>query len=157
MAARSSLAPSFYAPLLAEYASFMQDLQSESNDFSEAVAFSAPAQKMAPYMWCKCYMAKYGPLGIETTRLASIEWSASGAEHSWSIGAWFHSKKRNRLSQTNVERFVRVHTNLSLEAALDGNSPMKILAWDLEMNIDEEAEEETELAGGAAAAGGGGE
>jgi hypothetical protein len=55
-----------------------------------------------------------------------------------------------------VERFVRVHTNLSLEAALDGNSPMKILAWDLEMSIDEEAEEETELAGGAAAAGGGG-
>ena len=34
--------------------------------------------------------------------------------------------------------------------------PMKILAWDLEMAIDEEAEEETELAGGAAAAGGGG-
>ena len=45
-------------------------------------------------------------------------------EHSWSIEAWFHSKKRNRLSQTNVERFVRVHTNLSLEAALDGNSPI---------------------------------
>jgi hypothetical protein len=61
------------------------------------------------------------------------------------------------LSQTIVERFVRVHTNLSLEAALDGNSPMKILAWDLEMTIDEEAEEETKLAGGAAAAGGGGE
>jgi len=55
-----------------------------------------------------------------------------------------------------VERLVRVHTNLSLEAALDGNSPMKILAWDLEMSIDEEAEEETELAGGAAVAGGGG-
>jgi len=77
-------------------------------------------------------------------------------EHSWSIEAWFHSKKRNRLSQTNVERCVRVHTNLSLEAALDGNSPMKIFAWNLEMSIDEEAEEETELAGGAAAAGGGG-
>ena len=60
------------------------------------------------------------------------------------------------MSQSNVGRFVRVHTNLSLEAALDGNSPMKILAWDFEMSIDEEAEEETELAGGAAAAGGGG-
>ena len=60
------------------------------------------------------------------------------------------------MSQNNVKRFVRVHTNLSLEAALDGNSPMKILAWDLEMSIDEEAEEETELEGGAAVAGGGG-
>jgi hypothetical protein len=146
-----------YAPLLAEYASFMQDLQSESNGLSEAVVFSAPAQKMAPYMWCKCYMAKYGPFGIETARLASIEWPASVAEHSWSIGAWFHSKKRNRLSQTNAGRFVRVHTILSLEAALDGNSPMKILAWGLKMTIGEEAEEETVLAGGAAAAGGGGE
>jgi hypothetical protein len=95
-------------------------------------------------------------LGIETTRLASIACSASSAEHSWFIEVWFHSQKRNRLSQTNVERFVRVHTNLSLEAALDGNLPMKILAWDLEMTIDEEVEEETELAGGAAAAGGGG-
>jgi hypothetical protein len=94
-------------------------------------------------------------LGIETARLASIACSASGAEHSWSIEVWIHCKKRNRLSQTNVGRFVRVHANLSLEAALDGNSPMKILAWDLEMTIDEEVEEDTELAGGAAAAGGG--
>jgi hypothetical protein len=37
--------------IIEEYASFMQDLQSESNDLSEALAFSDPAQKMAPYMW----------------------------------------------------------------------------------------------------------
>jgi hypothetical protein len=104
------------------------------------------------------YMAKYGPLGIETARLASIEWSVSGAEHSRSIGAWFHSKKRNRLSQTNVERPCACTPKKSEPGGRAGRQlAHEILARDLEKTIDEEAEEETDLAGGVAAVGGGSE
>ena len=58
-----------------------------------------------------------------------------------SIEAWIHSKKRNRLGQTNVERLVRTHTNLRLQAILqDWSSIPK--AWDMETLIDEASDAE---------------
>ena len=46
------------------------------------------------------------------------------------------SKKRNRLGQTNVERLLRVHTNLSLESTLE-EWTATALPWDSEMIIDD--------------------
>jgi hypothetical protein len=69
-------------------------------------------------------------------RLVSLSTSATTCEHSWSIEAWVHSKKRNRLGQTNVERLVRTHTNLRLQAILQEWSRIS-QAWDMETLIDE--------------------
>ena len=68
--------------------------------------------------------------------LVSLNTSAKACEHSWSIEAWIHSKKRNRLGQTNVERLVRTHTNLRLQAILQDWSLIS-KAWDMETLIDE--------------------
>ena len=65
------------------------------------------------------------------------------------IEAWIHSKKRNRLRQTNVERLVRVHTNLALERTLD-NFVATALPWEIELII-EEPECDAEVADGAPA------
>jgi hypothetical protein len=71
-------------------------------------------------------------------RLVSLSTSATACEHSWSIEAWIHSKKRNRLGQTNVERLVRAHTNLRLQAILELQDWSRISkAWDMETLIDE--------------------
>ena len=78
-------------------------------------------------------------------RLVSISTSATACEHSWSIEAyaWIHNKKRNRLGQTNVhvERLVRTHTNLRLQAILQDWSRIP-KAWDLETLIDEASDAE---------------
>ncbi len=62
----------------------------------------------------------------------------TGCEHSWSIESWIHSKKRNRLGQVTVERLVRAHANLALEARLESSENLT-LPWDLEMIIDDAA------------------
>ena len=69
-------------------------------------------------------------------RLASLACSASACEHSWSIEGWIHSKKRNRLGQKNVERLVRAHTNLILEAVLE-DWEANVLPWEVEMVVEE--------------------
>ena len=53
---------------------------------------------------------------------------------------WIHSKKRNRLGASTVERLVRCHTNLVLEDLLkDWES--HVLPWDLEMIVEEPDDE----------------
>ena len=69
-------------------------------------------------------------------RVASLSCSASGCEHSWSIEGWVHSKKRNRLGQTLVERLVRAHTNILLGNKLE-EWVAPVLPWELEMIIDD--------------------
>ena len=68
-------------------------------------------------------------------RLTSLSCSASGCEHSRSIEGWIHSRKRNRLDQTNVERLVLMHTNLLLGGRLEAWSA-KALPWEIELLID---------------------
>ena len=65
----------------------------------------------------------------------------SGCEHSWSIEGWIHSQKRNRLDQTNVQRPVRMHTNLLLGSRLEAWSATA-LPWEIELLIDEPETEE---------------
>ena len=62
-------------------------------------------------------------------------------KHSWSIEGWIHSQKRNRLDQTNVQRLVRMHTNLVLGSRLEAWSATA-LPWEIELLIDEPETEE---------------
>ena len=65
----------------------------------------------------------------------------------WSIEGWIHSKRRNRLHQTLVEKLVRAHTNLVLRESLD-DALHHLLPWDIELIIDEpvdQTEEEPEV------------
>ena len=60
---------------------------------------------------------------------------------------WIHSKRRNKLHQTLVEKLVHVHTNLVLRESL-GDSLYHLLPWDIEVIIDDpvdELEEEPEV------------
>ena len=47
-------------------------------------------------------------------KVSGVMFSASACEHCWSIEGWIHSKRRNKLHQTLVEKLVRAHTNLML-------------------------------------------
>ena len=73
--------------------------------------------------------------------------SASACEHCWSIEGWIHSKRRNKLHQTLVEKLVRTHTNLVMRESLDDTLD-HLLPWDIELIIDDpvdEPEEEPEV------------
>jgi hypothetical protein len=43
-------------------------------------------------------------------KVSGVMYSESTCEHCWSIEGWIHSKRRNKLHQTLVEKLVRVHT-----------------------------------------------
>ena len=47
-----------------------------------------------------------------TYKVSGVMCSASACDHCWSIEGWIHSKRRNRIHQTLVEKVVRAHTNL---------------------------------------------
>jgi hypothetical protein len=127
-----------YSALLAEYGDYEVALLSGDKDLTDEVAFSGHAQGMAGYKWAMVYLAPWPGLKYVAMRLLSLSCSASGCEHSWSVEGWMHSKKRNRLGQLTVERLVRTHTNLLLEAQLDNpEHELAVLPWDLEMVVDE--------------------
>ena len=91
---------------------------------------------MPSFEWGRTYLYFVADVQWAQMRLTAISPSASPCEHSWSIEGWIHSKKRNRLGQTNVERLVRTHTNLILEAVLEDWRP-HVLPWEMEMVIEE--------------------
>jgi hypothetical protein len=45
--------------------------------------------------------------GTCKSSLCSVMTSSSTCEHMWSIEGWTHNKRRNRLTQPNVEKDVR--------------------------------------------------
>ena len=94
------------------------------------------AEKMAPFEWARIYLEPWPSTRWVATRLTSLACSASTCEHSWSIEGWIHSKKRNRLSQANVERLVRTHTNMHLDDRLDDWKATP-LPWEVEMEVDD--------------------
>ena len=109
---------------------------------SDEDAFSDRAMAMPAFEWGRTYLYFAEDLQWSQQRLTSLACSASVCEHSWSIEEWIHSKKINRLGQTNVERLVRAHTNLILEAVLRDWRP-HVMPWELEMVI-EEPEDDTD-------------
>ena len=108
----------------------------EEGAFNDHFAFSREARARPKYEWCRDYLSDWPALQWAAMRLVSLSTSATACEHSWSIEAWVHSKKRNRLGQTNVERLMRTHTNLRLQAILQDWSRIS-QAWDMETLIDE--------------------
>ena len=80
-------------------------------------------------------------------KVSGVMYSVSVCDHCWSIEGWIHSKRRNKLHQTLVEKLVRTHTTLVLRESLD--DPLHhLLPWDIELIIDEpvdESEEEPEV------------
>mmetsp|Transcript_36764 Transcript_36764/g.118268 ORF Transcript_36764/g.118268 Transcript_36764/m.118268 type:complete len:93 (+) Transcript_36764:2137-2415(+) len=55
----------------------------------------------------------------------------------WRGGSTPRTKKRNRLSQRTVERLVRSHTNLLLEARFNSEAGPVVLPWEVMMEIEE--------------------
>ena len=95
--------------------------------------------------------AKWPKLQRSNVRTLGLECSASGTEHAWSIEAWIHSAKRNRLGQRNVDRLLRSHANLILENLVQDwelkdtkDVLAKVLPWDIEMIIEEPEDHDEE-------------
>ena len=122
--------------LMAEWAGLETALATGSHGLDSNEAFSDRACEMASWEWANTFLYPWPGLRWVAMRLTSLSCSASGCEHSWSIEGWIHSKKRNRLDQTNVERLVRMHTNLLLGGRLEAWSA-KALPWEIELLIDE--------------------
>lgn len=103
------------------------------------------AAKLPPHLWIKTYMLGVVNPGETEPLFDKIAWfalkvvgvstSASACEHSWSIEAWIHSTRRNRLGQSLVEKLVRGHMNITLADALTMGD--NTLPWDIELTIDE--------------------
>ena len=91
---------------------------------------------MPAFEWARAYLYPWPAIRWVAMRLTALTCSASGCEHAWSIEGWIHSKKRNRLGQQNVERLLRVHTNLYLEARLR-DWAATALPWEIDMTIAE--------------------
>jgi hypothetical protein len=71
-----------------------------------------------------------------TEKLCSVMTSSSAYEHMWNIEGWIHNKRRNRLTQTNIERAVRAHDNLVLRKAILLSKEQKV-AWESQTHICE--------------------
>ena len=127
--------------LLAQWMAMRTAVATQAHGFNVEEAFSPSACLMAPFEWARAYLYKWRGLQWAAMRLSALSCSASGCEHSWSIEGWIHSKKRNRLDQTNVERLVRMHTNLLLSGKLDEWSANS-LPWEIELLIEEPETEE---------------
>ncbi len=64
-------------------------------------------------------------------KVSGVMYSESACEYWWSIEGWIHSKRRNKLHQTLVEKLVRTHTNLVLRESLD-DTLHHLLPWEIE-------------------------
>jgi hypothetical protein len=62
--------------------------------------------------------------------------SDSACDHMWNIGGWIHSKRRNRLVQSTVEKDVRVHVNLVLRNTMMERNK-NVVSWDSQTTITE--------------------
>lgn len=114
----------------------------------ESGAFTPRMLKLLPSLWIKTFLEGvtdedgtlvFNDLAWFAHKVVRVVTSASACEHSWSIEGWIHSKRRNRMKQPLVEMLVRAHTNLVLRANLQ-KAQEDILPWDIELVIDEPAE-----------------
>ena len=127
--------------IMTDYASLRVAIDGKTKGFDEEEAFSEYAKKQPGHLWAQTFLYEFPHLQWVATRILSLRASASDCERSWSIEAWIHSNKRNRLGQKNVERLVRVHTNLHLETVLEDWQD-KVLPWEVEMVMDEPEDED---------------
>jgi hypothetical protein len=119
-----------------EWASLKTAIATKGFGMNNKSAFTERACKMAPFEWARTYLYHWPAIQWVAIRLSALSCSASGCEHSWSIEGWMHSKKRNRLGQSKVQRLVRTHSNLRLETSLQGWKA-NVLPWEIDMEIEE--------------------
>jgi hypothetical protein len=130
-----------YAAIVTQLSDHVEALGIGSHDLTDDIAFSPAARRLASYKWADTFMAPWPGLCWAAKRLVAMTCSASGCEDSWSVEAWIHSKKRNRLGKKTVERLVRAHTNLLLEDVLE-NWESHALPWEIEMMVEEPEDDE---------------
>jgi hypothetical protein len=102
----------------------------------EPGAFHTQYMSSDMHVWIKTFFKLWTELMWLVLKVVFLSCSASACEHRWSIEDSIHSKRRNRLGQTFVERLVRTHTNLKLEQRLELYET-GMLPWDLEMTAEE--------------------
>ena len=133
---KSNECPHSASDMVVQWAAIQTAISVGSHGLNEELAFSSLAKKMPAFEWARAFMYEWPAIQWVAQRVASLSCSASGCEHSWSIEGWVHSKKRNRLGQTLVERLVRAHTNILLGNKLE-EWVAPVLPWELEMIIDD--------------------
>ena len=102
----------------------------------EPGAFHTQYMSSDMHVWIKTFFKLWTELMWLVLKVVFRSCSASACEHRWSIEDSIHSKRRNRLGQTFVERLVRTHANLKLEQRLELYEA-GMLPWDLEMTAEE--------------------
>ena len=120
-------------------------------------AFTPEMMKLHQATWIETFLEGVTDKSTGLTIFKELAWfaykvsgvmcSVSSCEHCWYIEGWIHSKRRNRLHQTLVEKLVRTHTNLVLRESLD-DSLYHLLPWDIDLLIDDpvdDPEEEPEV------------
>jgi hypothetical protein len=121
------------------------DLHDEKQHDQPEGAFTQRNMNRSQQSWVKTFMQDvmdekaqdlFDNLVWFTKKLCSVMTSVSACEHMWSIEGWIHNKRRNRLSQPNVEKAVRVHGNLVLRKAMLLSKQQKV-AWDSQTRISE--------------------
>lgn len=125
-----------YPAILTEWQAFRTLAEGKTGDFTDEMAFCDSALNVPAHEWISSWLSEFPHFSWAACRLASIVASASGAEHSYSIEGWIHSKRRNRLGQTVVERLLRAHTNLCLKAGFE-DTLRTVLPWGVELVIEE--------------------
>ena len=115
---------------------YKKALATQTHGLNPDEAFSKIGCAMPSFEWASVFLCDWPGLRWVAMRLTALSCSASGCEHSWPIEGWIHSRKRSRLDQTNVERLVRMHTNLLLRGRLEEWSAAA-LPWEIELLIEE--------------------
>ena len=99
--------------------------------------------KRSHQRWVKTYMEDitdsnvtilFNNLSWFDKKLCSVMTSVSSSEYMWIIGGWIHRKHRNRLTQTSVEKDVRVHDNLVLRKDIIQRNK-NVVPWDSQTTI----------------------
>lgn len=140
--------------LTEQYDEFVTALKCESNRFDNKCiprlgtgklkvdgAFTDRSLAKTPIQWIQTFIKLWPALKWMSLKIVNMPTPASYCEHAWSIEGWMHSKRRNRLNQSLVEKLVRGHGNyifMEHEAAKKENR----IIWDVELEAEEPMSEE---------------
>ena len=103
-------------------------------------AFHPKSLALAPEDWISLFFKPWPAVQWVAMKLIGMPTSASFCEHAWSVQGWIHSKRRNRLSNSTVEKLVRAHCNMVLRESMENRKDEGLLLWDVELLIEDAAE-----------------
>ena len=90
----------------------LQDYRLKCGDFSDCLLWTGKATKGSALSWWDLWGGGVPELQDVSKCVFSITCVTSGAESSWSIFGFLHSKNRNTLYNDKVTKLVFVHQNL---------------------------------------------